>query len=91
MKTLADLIKHYERSVKYWSQEIDEAVGQLCAEDCLPEHADNIKSHLPDWADKLEIAERTLEELKKAREYESISKNSQNNGRSAVTKKRWES
>jgi hypothetical protein len=67
MKTLNDLIKHYERSVNYWTQEIDEAVGQMCADDCPKEHADNIKSHIKDWGEKLEIAERTLEELKRGR------------------------
>jgi hypothetical protein len=75
MKTLADLIKHYQRSVDYWTKEIDEAVGYLCSEDCTKEHADNIKNHMKDWGEKLEIAERTLEELKKAREHESIPKN----------------
>lgn len=65
MKSLADLIKHYEKSVKYWTEEIENAVGYLCSDSCPKEHADNIKSHLADWANKLEMAERTLEELRR--------------------------
>jgi hypothetical protein len=70
MKTIGDLIKHYEKSVKYWTREIDEAVDLLCG-DCPKELELNVKRHLPEWAEKLEIAERTLEELKGVRDCKS--------------------
>ena len=67
MKTISDLIKHYEKSVKYWTQEIDDTVGYLASSDCPKEHQENIKGHLKEWSNKLEIAERTLEELRRLR------------------------